>query len=55
MNAFNQKHLTHYLNFHRPCFFPDIQIDQKGKARKISRYETMMTPYAKLESRPRAE
>lgn len=44
MNTFNQKHLTPYLNFHRPCFFPEIQTDPKGKARTVYRYETMMTP-----------
>jgi len=54
INAFNQAHLNPYLNFHRPCFFPEIQTDQKGKARKVYRYETMMTPYDKLKSLPRA-
>jgi len=29
-------------------------VDQKGKERKIYRYETMMTPYDKLKSLPRA-
>jgi len=38
----------------RPCFFPEIQTDPKGKARKIYRYESMMTPYDKLKSIPRA-
>ena len=55
INAFNQKHLNPYLNFHRPCFFPEIRVDQKGKERKIYRYETMMTPYDKLKSLPRAK
>jgi transposase InsO family protein len=36
INAFNQAHLNPYLNFHRPCFFPEIRTDQKGKARKSS-------------------
>jgi len=54
INAFNQEHLNPYLNFHRPCFFPEIRVDQKGKERKIYRYETMMTPYDKLKSLPRA-
>ena len=55
INAFNQEHLNPYLNFHRPCFFPEIQTDQKGKERKIYRYERMMTPYDKLKSLPRAK
>lgn len=50
INAFNQKHLTSYLNFHRPCFFPETKTDSKGKERKIYRYENMMTPYEKLKS-----
>jgi transposase InsO family protein len=54
INAFNQAHLNPYLNFHRPCFFPEIRTDQKGKERKVYRYETMMTPYDKLKSLPRA-
>ena len=55
INAFNQEHLNPYLNFHRPCFFPEIRTDQKGKQRKVYRYETMMTPYDKLKSLPQAE
>jgi len=55
INVFNQEHLNPYLNFHRPCFFPEIRTDQKGKERKIYRYEAMMTPYEKLKSLPQAE
>jgi transposase InsO family protein len=55
INAFNQAHLTPYLNFHRPCFFPEIRTEPNGKERKIYRYETMMTPYDKLKSLPQAE
>lgn len=54
INAFNQEHLNPYLNFHRPCFFPEIRTDSKGKQRKIYRYDTMMTPYDKLKSLPQA-
>ena len=54
INGFNQEHLNPYLNFHRPCFFPEIRTDQKGKERKLYRYETMMTPYDKLKSLPQA-
>ena len=55
INAFNREHLTPYLNFHRPCFFPEIRTDQKGKTRKVYRYTMMMTPYEKLKSLPQAE
>jgi transposase InsO family protein len=33
INDFNQQHLNPYLNFHRPCFFPETQTDDKGKQR----------------------
>ncbi len=55
MNVFNQEHLTPYLNYHRPCFFPEIRTDPKGKERKIYRYEAMMTPYEKLKSLPQGK
>ncbi len=55
INQFNQEHLNPYLNFHRPCFFPELIIDAKGKQRKRYPYERMMTPYEKLKSLPTAE
>ncbi len=55
INDFNQQYLNPYLNFHRPCFFPQTRTDDKGKQRKIYRYENMMTPYDKLKSLPRAK
>lgn len=54
INDFNQQYLNPYLNFHRPCFFPETVTDDKGKQRKIYRYENMMTPYDKLKSLPNA-
>jgi len=54
INDFNQQYLNPYLNFHRPCFFPETRIDDKGKQRKVYRYENMMTPYDKLKSLPSA-
>ena len=55
INDFNRQYLTPYLNYHRPCFFPETKIDNKGKQRKIYRYEHMMTPYDKLKSLPKAK
>jgi transposase InsO family protein len=55
INVFNQAHLNPYGNFHRPCFFPEIRTDQKGKERKLYRYETMMPPSEKLQSLPQVE
>jgi transposase InsO family protein len=52
VNCFNQEHLVPYVNYHRPCFFPEIVTDAKGRQRKRYRYEQMMTPYEKLKSLP---
>lgn len=50
VNDFTFNELSPYLNFHRPCFFPDEIIDSKGRVRKRYRYADMMTPYDKLKS-----
>jgi transposase InsO family protein len=50
INTFNQEHLNPYINFHRPCFFPETHTDAKGKERKVYRYENLMTPYDKFKS-----
>ena len=54
INRFCQDHLNPYVNYHRPCFFPVIVTDNKGKQRKTYPYRTMMTPYEKLKSLPNA-
>lgn len=48
INALNQQEVYRYLNFHRPCYFPVVETDEKGKQRKRYPYEAMMTPYEKL-------
>jgi transposase InsO family protein len=55
LNDFHRQHLNPYLNYHRPCFFPETRTDSKGKERKVYRYENLMTPYEKLKSLPRAK
>jgi transposase InsO family protein len=55
INTFNQQYLNPYLNFHRPCFFPEIHTDNQGKQRKRYLYKHMMTPYDKLKSLPNAK
>ncbi|MFK5926908.1 MAG: hypothetical protein QM483_09785 [Desulfuromusa sp.] len=55
VNHFNQDHLVPYVNYHRPCFFPEVFTDNKGKQRKRYPYEQMMTPYEKLKSLLNAE
>ena len=55
INEFNQKYLNPYINYHRPCFFPIVIIDAKGKQKKTYPYKAMMTPYEKLTSLPEAK
>lgn len=54
VNRFSQLVLSPYLNFHRPCFYPEETLDARGRLRKRYRYEHMMTPYDKLKSLPDA-
>ncbi len=55
INTFNLKYLYPYINYHRPCFFPEVTTDDKGKQRKTYPYKSMMTPYEKLKSLPNAK
>jgi len=55
INQFYSNFLNEYLNFHRPCFFPETVTDSKGKQKKVYRYQNMMTPYEKLKSIPEAD
>ena len=55
VDDFNQRILSPYLNYHRPCFFPRVEFDDRGRQRKRYRYEDLMTPYDKLRSLPDAE
>lgn len=50
VNLFTVNVLSPYLNFHRPCFFPEEIIDAKGKRKKRYPYANLMTPYDKLKS-----
>jgi transposase InsO family protein len=50
VNTFCADFLNPYVNFHRPCFFPETITDAKGKERKRYRYEEMKTPYEKFKS-----
>ena len=52
VNDFTFNVLSPYLNFHRPCFFPETFTDDQGRQRKRYPYSSLMTPYEKLRSRP---
>ena len=54
VNDLCREHLNPYLNFHRPCLFPETITDSKGRQRKRYPYKLMMTPYEKLKSLPDA-
>jgi hypothetical protein len=55
LNEFNQSALNPYVNYHRPCLFPTVITDEKGKQKKKYEYKNMMTPYEKFKSLPEAE
>ena len=55
LNQFNQEALNPYVNYHRPCLYPTITIDNKGKQKKKYEYKNMMTPYEKFKSLPKAK
>lgn len=38
------------MNYHRPCHFAEIKINEKGKIVKRYPYKNIMTPYEKLKS-----
>ena len=48
LNDAIQEPLYRYQNFHKPCFFPVVITDDKGKERKKYPYSSMMRPYEKL-------
>ena len=52
INTFYQDHFNPYLNFHRPCGFATVTVDDKGRRRKS--YKTYQTPYERLKSIPDA-
>jgi hypothetical protein len=55
LNTFNRDYLIPFLNYHRPCYFPTITTDDKGKQRKKYHYDKIMTPYEKLKSLDKAK
>jgi hypothetical protein len=55
LNHYHRDYLNPYINFHRPCFFPAVIINQKGKMQKKYLYEKIKTPYEKLKLIPGVE
>jgi transposase InsO family protein len=54
INQYCLEHLNAYLNYHRPCFFPEVYTDRRGKQKKCYPYSSIRTPYEKLKSLPDA-
>lgn len=54
VNTFCRDFLNPYLNFHRPCLFPEAVTDAKGKTRKRYPRHRIKTPFEKLKSIPDA-
>jgi transposase InsO family protein len=55
IDQYHRGFLNIYINFHRPCFFPVLVIDNRGKVKKMYPYEEVMTPHEKLKSLPEAQ
>ena len=54
VSNFTVEVLSPYLNFHRPCLFPEEIVDARGKRKKRYPYANLMTPYEKFKSLPEA-
>lgn len=50
INAFYRGHLIPYINFHRPCHFPEKETQRDGKTLIHYRRQDCQTPYQKLVS-----
>ena len=48
IDLFNRAHLDAYLNYHRPCGFATVMVDDRGKEKKT--YDVYLTPFEKLSS-----
>jgi hypothetical protein len=46
INHYYKNYFNPYLNYHRPCGFPNIITDEKGKKEKV--YNVYLTPYDAL-------
>jgi len=55
MDEFNRNHLNPCMNFHRPCHFPTIEINDKGKQTRRYIQKDMKTPFEQLTSLEHAD
>jgi transposase InsO family protein len=54
IQRFYMAHLNPYLNYHRPCGFAQVTLDERGRRRRRYRQQDYQTPYEKLRSLPQA-
>jgi hypothetical protein len=50
IQAFYTAHFNPYLNYHRPCGFARVRIDERGRRRRSYPTKDYATPYEKLRS-----
>jgi transposase InsO family protein len=55
IGRFYAQHLNPYLNYHRPCGFATVCLDERGKRRRKYKTEDYRTPFEKLKSLPEVE
>jgi hypothetical protein len=55
LQKFYTEHLNPYLNFHRPCGFATVSLDERGKRQHKYKIEDYRTRFEKLQSLPAAE
>lgn len=53
INLFYKNYFNVYVNYHRPCGFPTVITDSKGKQKK--KYKTYLIPYEKFKSLENAQ
>lgn len=53
VQRFYLTHFNDYLNYHRPCAFATVTVDEKG--RRTKHYETYVTPYERFKSLKKAK
>jgi len=54
IQCFYTAHFNPYLNYHRPCGFAQVNLDQRGRRRRQYRHQDYATPYERLRSLPEA-
>lgn len=48
INHYYRHWFNPYLNFHRPCGYPSLKLDKKGRQKKV--YDIYQVPYERLKS-----